>query len=37
MGIPGLTAYYALLDVCKPTAEKHVLITGAAGAVGSIR
>lgn len=36
MGIPGLTAYYALLDVCKPTAEKHVLITGAAGAVGSM-
>ena len=36
MGIPGLTAYYALLDVCKPTVDKNVLITGAAGAVGSI-
>ena len=36
MGIPGLTAYFALLDVCKPTVDKNVLITGAAGAVGSI-
>ncbi len=36
MGIPGLTAYFSLLDVCKPSPDKNVLITGAAGAVGSI-
>ena len=27
MGIPGLTAHFALLDVCKPTVDKNVLIT----------
>ena len=36
MGLPGLTAYFSLLDVCKPSPDKNVLIIGAAGAVGSI-
>src|SRR3954463_6402083 len=36
MGAVGLTAYFALLDVGRPVAGETVLISGAAGAVGSI-
>lgn len=36
MGIPGLTAYFGLLDVCKPKRGETVVVSGAAGAVGSI-
>ena len=35
-GVSGLTAYFALFDVCKPQPGETVLITGAAGAVGSM-
>lgn len=36
LGMPGLTAYFGLLDVCAPKAGETVLVSGAAGAVGSI-
>src|SRR5207244_11899058 len=32
----GLTAYFGLLDICKPKAGETVVVSGAAGAVGSI-
>lgn len=35
LGAVGLTAYYGLLDSGKPEAGETVLVTGAAGAVGS--
>ena len=36
LGAPGLTAYFGLLDICKPQPGETVLISGAGGAVGSI-
>lgn len=36
LGMPGLTAYFGLLQVCKPQAGETVVISGAAGAVGSL-
>jgi len=36
MGMPGLTAYFGLLEIGKPLAGETVLISGAAGAVGSV-
>jgi NADPH-dependent curcumin reductase CurA len=36
MGAVGLTAYFGLLDGLKPRAGETILVTGAAGAVGSI-
>lgn len=36
LGMPGVTAYYGFLDICKPKAGETVVVTGAAGAVGSI-
>ncbi len=36
LGMPGFTAYFGLLDVGKPKAGETVLVSGAAGAVGSI-
>ena len=33
LGMPGLTAYFGLLDICQPKAEETVLLSGAAGAV----
>jgi NADPH-dependent curcumin reductase CurA len=36
LGITGLTAYFGLLDVCAPKAGETVVVSGAAGAVGSI-
>jgi NADPH-dependent curcumin reductase len=36
LGIPGLTAYFGLLDVGRPTAGDTVVVSGAAGGVGSI-
>lgn len=36
LGAVGLTAYFGLLDVGKPKAGETVLVTGAAGAVGSL-
>ena len=36
LGLTGLTAYFGLLDIGKPVAGESVVISGAAGAVGSI-
>ena len=35
-GAVGMTAYFGLLEVCEPKPGETVLVTGAAGAVGSI-
>jgi NADPH-dependent curcumin reductase CurA len=34
LGIPGLTAYFGLLDIGKPKEGETVVVSGAAGAVG---
>ncbi|MEM9921710.1 MAG: NADP-dependent oxidoreductase [Bacteroidota bacterium] len=36
LGMPGMTAYFGLLDVGQPKEGETVLVSGAAGAVGSI-
>jgi len=36
LGMPGLTAYFGLLEVGKPVAGNTVVVSGAAGAVGSV-
>lgn len=36
LGMPGLTAYFGLLDICHPRAGETVVVSGAAGAVGSV-
>ena len=36
MGAVGMTAYFGLLDAAKPRAGETLLISGAAGAVGSV-
>lgn len=36
LGMPGLTAYFGLLDIGKPKAGETVVISGAAGAVGVV-
>jgi len=36
LGGTGLTAYFGLLDVCNPKPGETVVVSGAAGAVGSI-
>ncbi len=36
LGMPGLTAYFGLTEIGKPKAGETVLVTSAAGAVGSI-
>src|SRR5258705_10500454 len=35
LGLNGLTAYFGLLDVCRPTAGETLVVSTAAGAVGS--
>jgi NADPH-dependent curcumin reductase CurA len=35
-GITGLTAYVGMLDICQPTEGDVVLVSGAAGATGSV-
>jgi hypothetical protein len=35
LGMPGLTAYFGMLDICAPKAGETVVVSGAAGAVGS--
>jgi NADPH-dependent curcumin reductase CurA len=35
LGMPGMTAYFGLLDICKPQAGETVVVSGAAGAVGA--
>ena len=34
--MPGNTAYFGLLEICQPKAGETVVVTGAAGAVGSL-
>jgi NADPH:quinone reductase len=36
LGMPGLTAYFGLLEICRPHAGETVVVSGAAGAVGSL-
>ncbi len=36
LGMPGLTAYFGLLDIGKPKAGETIVISGAAGAVGIV-
>ena len=36
LGMPGLTGYFGLLDVGQPKAGDTVVVSGAAGAVGSV-
>lgn len=36
LGMPGNTAYFGFIDLCKPKAGETVVVTGAAGAVGSV-
>lgn len=35
IGMPGLTAYFGLLEICQPKAGETLLVNAAAGAVGS--
>nr|XP_021185401.2 prostaglandin reductase 1 [Helicoverpa armigera] len=35
LGMPGNTAYFGLKEICKPNPGETIVITGAAGAVGS--
>jgi NADPH-dependent curcumin reductase len=36
MGMPGMTAYFALLDIGKPKAGETVVVSAASGAVGAV-
>lgn len=36
LGMPGMTAYFGLLDICDPQPGETVFVSGAAGAVGSL-
>ncbi|MEM8893825.1 MAG: NADP-dependent oxidoreductase [Bacteroidota bacterium] len=36
LGMPGMTAYFGLMDVGQPKEGETILVSGAAGAVGSI-
>lgn len=36
IGMPGVTAYFGFLEICKPKTGETVVVTGAAGAVGSL-
>ncbi|MCX6621525.1 MAG: NADP-dependent oxidoreductase, partial [Acidobacteria bacterium] len=35
LGMPGMTAYFGFTELCRPKAGETVLVSGAAGAVGS--
>ncbi|CAH2048676.1 unnamed protein product, partial [Iphiclides podalirius] len=35
LGMPGNTAYFGLKEICKPRPGETIMVTGAAGAVGS--
>ena len=35
-GMPGNTAYFGLLELCRPRSGETVVVSGAAGAVGSL-
>lgn len=36
LGFPGVTAYFALLEICDPRQGETVVVSGAGGAVGSL-
>ena len=36
LGMPGMTAYFGFLDICQPKPGETVVVSGAAGAVGSL-
>ncbi|MCB0838370.1 MAG: NADP-dependent oxidoreductase [Bacteroidetes bacterium] len=36
LGMTGITAYFGLLDICDPQPGETVVVSGAAGAVGSV-
>jgi len=36
LGMPGMTAYFGLLDICDPKPGETVFVSGAAGAVGGL-
>jgi len=36
LGMPGLTAYFGLLDICRPQPGETVVVSAAAGAIGSL-
>jgi|ERR1051326_9116561 NADPH-dependent curcumin reductase CurA len=36
LGMPGITAYFGLLDICQPQAGETVVVSAAAGAVGAV-
>jgi len=36
LGMPGMTAYFGFLEICKPKPGETVVVSGAAGAVGSL-
>lgn len=36
LGLPGLAAYFGMLEICRPLAGETVVVSGAAGAVGSL-
>jgi len=36
LGMPGNTAYFGFLEICKPKEGETVVVSGAAGAVGSL-
>ena len=36
LGMPGVTAYFAMLEICRPSAGETVVVSAAAGTVGSL-
>ena len=36
LGMPGMTAYFGFLEICKPQPGETVVVSGGAGAVGSL-
>lgn len=36
LGMPGMTAYFGFLELCQPKPGETVVVSGAAGAVGSV-
>ncbi|MET0364474.1 MAG: NADP-dependent oxidoreductase [Sphingobium sp.] len=36
LGVTGMTAYFGLMDICRPVAGEVLVVTAAAGAVGSV-
>jgi len=36
LGMPGMTGYFGLLDICQPKEGETVVVSGAAGAVGAL-